>query len=64
MKVIQSIWPQLHEELSRQLKRAGFEVQGALAVDATLAEEHSKYKSESGGVGILKPPAEDLQRIT
>ena len=42
---IQSIWPRLHEELGRQLQRAGFEVQKALAVDATLVEAHSKTKS-------------------
>ena len=48
---IQSIWPRLHEELSRQLQRARFEVQRALAVDATLGEAHSKPNSESGGGG-------------
>jgi hypothetical protein len=48
---IQSIWPRLHEELTRQLQSAGFEVQEALAVDATLVEAHSKPKSESGGGG-------------
>jgi IS5 family transposase len=48
---IQSVWPRLHEELNRQLQGAGFEVQKALAVDATLVEAHSKPKSESGGGG-------------
>lgn len=48
---IQPIWSRLHEELTRQLQRAGFEVHRALAVDVTLVEAHAKPKSESGGGG-------------
>jgi IS5 family transposase len=48
---IQPIRPRLHTELTRQLQRAGYEVQKVLAVDATLVEAHSKPKSEQGGGG-------------
>jgi len=48
---IQPIWYRLHEELSRQLQRAGFEIHKAVALDATLVEAHSKPKSQSGGGG-------------
>ena len=48
---IQHVWHRLHEELSRQLQKAGFEIHKAVALDATLVEAHSKPKSEREGGG-------------